>query len=106
MTGETTTTVTFTVTDVARIRNAGRLVALASVELELEGVVLGIQGVRVVREGDRVRTQPPRYRDPATGTWKSAVVVPRELGRAIGQEVCKLLRADHLRTAIRPPRTP
>lgn len=86
-----TTTVNFTVTEVEWVRGCGRLVALASVELELEGVVLTMQGIRVMRQGRRFTTEAPRYRNPSTGTWLPAVIVPRELGQAIAGELQAIL---------------
>lgn len=91
MTDRTTTTVTFTVTRLERVRGAGRLVALVTVELELEGVVLVMQGVRVVRDRDRMTTQAPRFRNPLTGAWVPALLLPDELGQAIANEVHELL---------------
>jgi hypothetical protein len=91
MTEAATTIVTFTVTDVERVHGAGRLVALAKVELELDGVVLVMQGVRVLRQRDRITTQAPRFRDPRTGNWIPALIVPDELGRAIARELHEML---------------
>ena len=91
MTEAATTIVTFTVTDVERVRGAGRLVALAKVELELDGVVLVMQGVRVMRQRDRITTQAPRFRDPRTGELLPALIVPDELGLAIARELHQIL---------------
>jgi hypothetical protein len=91
MTEAPTTIVTFTVTDVEHVQGAGRLVALAKVELELDGVVLVMQGVRVLRQRDRITTQAPRFRDPRTGNWIPALIVPDELGRAIARELHQIL---------------
>ena len=86
MTEAATTTVTF-VSDLEPVRGAGRLVALAEVELELDGVVLVMQGVRVMRQCDRIAMQVPRYCDPRTGQWLPALIVPAELERAIAREL-------------------
>ena len=91
MTEAATTIVTFTVTDVEPVRGAGRLVALAKVELELDGVVLIMQGVRVMRQRDLITMQAPRFRDPRTGNWVPALIVPAELGEAIAREIHKVL---------------
>jgi stage V sporulation protein G len=96
MTEAATTVVTFTVTDVEPVRGAGRLVALAKVELELDGVVLVMQGVRVLRQRDHVTMQPPRFRDPRTGDWLPAVIVPAELGEAIARELHQILFCERL----------
>jgi hypothetical protein len=86
-----TATVTFTVTDVERIEGAGRLAALAAIEIELDGIALTVQGVRVVRQSNRITTEAPRYRDPRTGQWRPALILPDELGAAIGREVQRIV---------------
>jgi hypothetical protein len=86
-----TATVTFTVTDLERIEGAGRLAALAAIEIELDGIALTVQGVRVVRQKDRMTTEAPRYRDPRTGRWLPALILPDELGAAIAREVHRIL---------------
>src|ERR671919_3036603 len=86
-----TSTVTFTVTDVERVEGAGRLIALAAIELELDGVALVVQGVRVVRQSTRIDTEAPRFRDPRTGQWVPALILPDELRRAIAREVHRIL---------------
>jgi hypothetical protein len=91
MTDAATTMVTFTVLEVLPVRGAGRLIALASVELELDGVILVMQGVRVVRMGNGVLTEPPKFRDPRTGGWIPALIVPAELGEAIARELNQIL---------------
>jgi hypothetical protein len=48
---------------VERIRGAGCLVALAAVEIDLEGVVVLVQGIQVVRHRGRISTQAPHFRD-------------------------------------------
>ena len=86
-----TATVTFTVTDVERIEGAGRLAALAAIEIELDGVALTVRGVRVLRQKDRITTEAPRYRDPRTGQWLPALILPEELGRAIARELHRIV---------------
>ena len=86
-----TATVTFTVTDLERIEGAGRLAALAAIEIELDGIALTVQGVRVVRQKNRMTTEAPRYRDPRTGRWLPALILPDELGAAIARVVHRIL---------------
>jgi hypothetical protein len=86
-----TATVTFTVTDVERIEGAGRLAALAAIEIELDGIALTVQGVRVVRQSNGITTEAPRYRDPRTGRWLPALILPDELGAAIGRELQRIV---------------
>jgi hypothetical protein len=84
-------TVTFRVTALERIQGHGRLLALAALEIEFDGVKLGLHGVRVIRQGRRIATQAPRFRNPKTGVWAPAVILPDELSAAIAQEVQSLL---------------
>jgi hypothetical protein len=88
---DSTATVTFVVTGLERVSGAGRLVALATVEIDLEGVVVLVQGVQVIRHRGRIATQAPRYRNPRTGAWIPAVVLPHELGVAIAEELHQML---------------
>jgi hypothetical protein len=93
-------TVTFTVTGLERIEGHGRLLALAALEIEFDGVTLGLHGVQVIRRGRRIATQAPRFRNPKTGVWAPAVVLPDELGAAIAREVQGML----LRSAGQTPK--
>ena len=86
-----TATVTFTVTDVERIEGAGRLAALVAIEIELDGIALTVRGVRVLRQKNRITTEAPRYRDPRTGQWLPALILPDELGLAIAREVHRIV---------------
>jgi hypothetical protein len=83
--------VTFTVTALEHIEGHGRLLALATLEIDFEGVTLWLQGVQVVRQGKRVTTQAPHFRDPKNGVWVPAVILPDELGAAIAREVQGML---------------
>jgi hypothetical protein len=55
----------------------------------------------VIRQGKRLATQAPRFRNPKTGVWAPAVILPDELGAAIAQEIQGML----LRRAGRLPQT-
>jgi hypothetical protein len=92
-------TVTFTVTGLERIQGHGRLLALAALEIEFDGVRLGLNGVQVIRQGKRISTQAPRFRNPKTGVWLPAVILPDELGAAIAREVQSMLLSRSGRTA-------
>jgi stage V sporulation protein G len=100
MSETSTTTVNFVVTGFERLSGTGRLVALATVEIDLEGVVILVQGIQVVRCGSRITTQAPRFRDPRTGTWTAAVILPEELGAAIAGELQQMLRRQTGRVAL------
>lgn len=86
-----TSTVTFTVLDVEWVEGNGRLAALANVEIVLDGVALTMQGLRVVRQGNRHCAEPPCYRNPKNGQWQPALLIPDELGHAIAREIQRLL---------------
>lgn len=86
-----TATVTFVITRLERLSGSGRLVALATVEIDLEGVVVVVQGVQVIRHRGRITTQAPRFRNPRTGIWTPAVILPEELGWAIAEEIHQML---------------
>jgi stage V sporulation protein G len=70
----------------------GRLLALASVELVIEGITLVLHGVQVVRLKHPVTGQEatgvdlPRYRAP-DGTWRPAIDLPPELRKPLGDAV-------------------
>jgi hypothetical protein len=88
-----TSTVTFTVIDLEWVEDAGRLAALAAIEIVLDGVALTLQGLRVIRRDNRLTTEAPRYRDPKTGKWRPALILPDELGAAIAREIQRILTA-------------
>ena len=91
MSTDSTATVTFVVTTLQRIVGAGRLVAL--------GVMVLVQGVQVIRQRNRISTQAPRFRNPQTGAWTPAVILPDELGAAIAQELHRMIMRDDGRVA-------
>ncbi len=99
MSSDSTATVTFVVTGLQRIVGAGRLVALATVEIDLEGVVVLVQGVQVIRQRGRISTQAPRFRNPQSGAWMPAVILPDELGGAIARELHRMIMRDYGRIA-------
>lgn len=72
--------------------SAGRLLALATVEVEIEGVVLVVEGVQVLRfpatrdEPERTGVDLPRYRD-RHGVWRPALKVPEEIRQPLGDAI-------------------
>jgi stage V sporulation protein G len=85
-----TSVVTFAVTGFERVPGKGRLAGLADVRIEIEGVVLLLQGVRVLHEPDGgLACQEPRFRHP-DGRWVQAAVLPPELSDAIAVAVLAL----------------
>ena len=65
----------------------GRIFALASVEVDLDGVLLVIHGVRAIRAQPMgTRIDLPVYRDE-NGVWQRAITLPEEISEAIGRAV-------------------
>lgn len=79
--------------------NAGRILALASVEVEIDGVVFVVEGVQVVRvpatrdQPERTGVDLPRYRN-RQGAWRPTLKMPEEvrqpLGDAILERCCEM----------------
>ncbi len=66
---------------------AGPLIGLAVVELTIAGVILQLQGVQLFKEsGGGLAVRAPRFRD-AEGHWRSAVILPDSLQRALADEL-------------------
>jgi hypothetical protein len=85
-----TSVVSFTVIGFEWVRGKGRLAGLADVRIEIEGVGLLLQGVRVLREPDGgLACQEPRFRHP-DGGWVPVLVLPPELSEAIAAAVLAL----------------
>ena len=88
---ENFTTVRCTVVDVKPV-NKGRLLALAKVEIDIDGIMVMVDGVQIVRipaNGHRQEmtgVDVPRYRAP-DGTWKQAITLPDELDGPLGDAV-------------------
>ena len=65
----------------------GRIFALASVEIDLDGVLLVIHGVRAIRaQPTGTRVDLPVYRDE-NGVWQRAITLPEEISGAIGKAI-------------------
>ncbi len=83
--------VTYQVDHVERVKNAGRLFALAVVTIQVEGVEFRIQGVRVTRQPTGLlAVEAPRFRSPG-GEWLPAVTLPDALKQAIADEILRLV---------------
>lgn len=86
MTGQTAAA-TLTVLGVERVAGRGRLIALACVEIELDGIPILLQGVKVTKlPSGGMKCDAPCYRDP-DGSWLPAVVLPADLAKGIADEV-------------------
>jgi stage V sporulation protein G len=80
-----TSTATISVLQVTPI-HAGRVLALADVELMLDGVSLIIHGVQVRADASKTEITLPNYRAP-DGSWKTAVTLPDEIRGPMGDAV-------------------
>jgi stage V sporulation protein G len=81
-----TTTAVITVLSIIPLANAGKLLALADVELVLDDVPLIIHGIQVRADGDRTEITLPKYRSPS-GEWKTAITLPDEVRGVMGDMV-------------------
>lgn len=78
-----TALVTVTVLNVQAVQK-GQIMALAAVEIELDGVVFTVNGLQVIRTREPASSREatgvalPRYRAP-DGQWRPAVDLPGEL---------------------------
>jgi hypothetical protein len=82
--------VTITVLSVSPMRT-GKLFALASVEINVDGVVIEIHGIRAVRTpAGATRVELPIFRDER-GQPRATIVLPEEIYRPIGDAVLEVL---------------
>ena len=82
-----TVSVTFTVTELRRLRATGNPRALATVAIDLDGIAMTLSGIEVVLTANgKLQARAARYRT-AGGTLAPCIVLPPELERAIGREV-------------------
>jgi stage V sporulation protein G len=85
-----TGSVTITVLSVTTI-HAGRLFALASVKINIDGVLVEIHGIRAIRTPTgATRVELPTFRD-GSGQPRTAIVLPEEVYSPIGDAVLEVL---------------
>jgi DNA-binding cell septation regulator SpoVG len=93
-------TVSITVLSIKPV-NFGRIFALASVEIDIDGVLLVIHGVRVMRARPMgTRVDLPVFRDE-NGMWRRAITLPDEICAPMGKAVLDELVARGL--AVKGP---
>jgi stage V sporulation protein G len=81
-----TTPVPITVLSVTPMR-AGKLFALASVEIDIDGVLIEIHGIRAVHVPPAAtRIELPTFRD-TSGSTRAAIILPEEVRGPIGDAV-------------------
>ena len=81
-----TTTVQITVLNLAPMRGRGNLLALADVEVLLDGISIILHGVQVCATSERTEVRLPRYRAP-DGSWMAAITLPDEVKGPMGDAV-------------------
>jgi len=82
--------VRITVLSVTPMR-AGKLFALASVEVDIDGIQIAIHGIRALRvDTTGTRIELPKFRD-ASGVLRSAITLPDEVRGPIGDAVLAAL---------------
>jgi hypothetical protein len=82
--------VSITVLSVTPLR-AGRLFALASVEIDIDGIRIEVRGIRAMRVSTgETRVELPMFRD-ATGQSRAVIVPPDEVHGQIGDAVIETL---------------
>lgn len=85
--------VTVTLLRIDATPRCGKLLALAVVEVDVDGVVFRLQGVRLVQRPDGSKAvEAPRYRGP-DGRWLPAVVFPGEMAEAVAGVVLEAVPA-------------
>src|SRR5262245_14399780 len=86
MQSEETGLVSIRVLSVTPVR-AGRLFALASVEVDIDGIQITIHGIRALSVAPAgTRIELPKFRD-ADGMSKAAIILPEEVRNPIGDAV-------------------
>jgi stage V sporulation protein G len=65
---------------------AGKLFALAAVEIDIDGIQIEIHGIRALNAADGTRIELPQFRDHS-GALRPAITVPEEVRGPIGDAV-------------------
>jgi len=79
-------TVSITVLSVTPAR-AQKLFAFASIEIDIDGVQIGVHGIRAMHAGpEAAAIELPKYRD-GDGLWRTAITLPEEIYTPIARAV-------------------
>lgn len=88
-------TVSITVVSVTSARTK-KLFAFASVEIDVDGIQIGVHGIRATHVGtEAAAIELPKFRD-ADGMWRTAITLPEELYTPIAKAVLGELVAHGL----------
>ena len=78
--------VSITVLSVTPAR-AEKLFAFASIEIDIDGVQIGVHGIRAMHAGpEAAAIELPKYRD-GDGLWRTAITLPEEIYTPIARAV-------------------
>jgi len=78
--------VSITVLSVTPAR-AQKLFAFASIEIDIDGVQIGVHGIRAMHAGpEAAAIELPKYRD-GDGLWRTAITLPEEIYTPIARAV-------------------
>src|SRR5467141_1102230 len=79
-------TVSITVLSVMPAR-AEKLFAFASIEIDIDGVQIGVHGIRATHAGpEAAAIELPKFRD-GDGVWRTAITLPEEIYTPIARAV-------------------
>lgn len=79
-------TISITVLSVTPTR-ANKLFAFASIEIDIDGVQIGVHGIRASHVGSEAAAiELPKFRD-AGGVWRTAITLPKEIYTPIARVV-------------------
>ena len=79
-------TISITVLSVTPAREK-KLFAFASVEIDIDGVQIGVHGIRATHAGpEAAAIELPKFRD-ADGVWRTAITLPEEVYTPIAKAV-------------------
>jgi stage V sporulation protein G len=79
-------TVSITVLSITPARTQ-KLFAFASIEIDIDGVQIGIHGIRAMHAGpEAAAIELPKFRD-ADGVWRTAITLPEEIYIPIARAV-------------------
>jgi stage V sporulation protein G len=81
-----TASITVSAIGITEVKNAGKLRALADVEVVFDGIEMIIQGVKVRADDKSTEVSLPTYRAP-DGSWRAAIILPDEIKDAISDTV-------------------
>jgi len=80
------TTVTIAVLGITPVSKTSKLLALADVEIVIDGIAIVIHGVQVMADRSGTEVRLPEYRAPS-GEWVSAISLPEEVREPMANAV-------------------